>query len=128
MLNSFIIVLREGFESFLLVAVILAYLRKSGQQWLNTSVYLAIALALAAGTIVATAADARIALNRISLNRISLNRISANRIAFNGMTANAAKADQATANPDAKDAVPAQNKQPGEGSVSAVMSVELPSQ
>ena len=48
MLNSFIIVLREGFESFLLVAVILAYLRKSGQQWLNSSVYLAIALALAA--------------------------------------------------------------------------------
>jgi high-affinity iron transporter len=48
MLNSFIIVLREGFESFLLVAVILAYLRKSGQQWLNTSVYVAIALALAA--------------------------------------------------------------------------------
>ena len=48
MLNSFIIVLREGFESFLLVAVILAYLRKSGQQWLNTSVYAAIALALAA--------------------------------------------------------------------------------
>ena len=48
MLNSFIIVLREGFESFLLVAVILAYLRKSGQQWLNTSVYIAIATALAA--------------------------------------------------------------------------------
>jgi len=48
MLNSFIIVLREGFESFLLVAVILAYLRKSGHQWLNTSVYAAIALALAA--------------------------------------------------------------------------------
>ncbi len=48
MLNSFIIVLREGFESFLLVAVILAYLRKSGQQWLNASVYVAIALALAA--------------------------------------------------------------------------------
>lgn len=48
MLNSFIIVLREGFESFLLVAVILAYLRKSGQKWLNTSVYVAIAAALAA--------------------------------------------------------------------------------
>lgn len=48
MLNSFIIVLREGFESFLLVAVILAYLRKSGQQWLNSSVYLAISVALAA--------------------------------------------------------------------------------
>jgi high-affinity iron transporter len=48
MLNSFIIVLREGFESFLLVAVILAYLRKSEQRWLNSSVYIAIALGLAA--------------------------------------------------------------------------------
>lgn len=48
MLNSFIIVLREGFESFLLVAVILAYLNKSGQRWLNSSVYVAIAVALAA--------------------------------------------------------------------------------
>ncbi|HKS11262.1 MAG TPA: FTR1 family protein [Pyrinomonadaceae bacterium] len=48
MLNSFIIVLREGFESFLLVAVILAYLRKSGQKWLSTPVYVAIAAALAA--------------------------------------------------------------------------------
>lgn len=48
MLNSFIIVLREGFESFLLVAVILSYLRKSGQKWLSSSVYVAIALGLAA--------------------------------------------------------------------------------
>jgi high-affinity iron transporter len=48
MLNSFIIVMREGFESFLLVAVILAYLRKSEQRWLNPSVYAAIAIALAA--------------------------------------------------------------------------------
>jgi high-affinity iron transporter len=48
MLNSFIILMREGFESFLLVAVILAYLRKSEQKWLNSSVYVAIALALAA--------------------------------------------------------------------------------
>jgi high-affinity iron transporter len=48
MLNSFIIVMREGFESFLLVAVILAYLRKSGQKWLTTPVYVAIVLALAA--------------------------------------------------------------------------------
>ena len=48
MLNSFIIVLREGFESFLLVAVILAYLRKSEQKWLNSSVYIAIGVALAA--------------------------------------------------------------------------------
>ncbi len=48
MLNSFIIVLREGFESFLLVAVILSYLRKSGQKWLTSSVYAAIAVALSA--------------------------------------------------------------------------------
>jgi len=48
MLNSFIIVMREGFESFLLVAVILAYLRKSGQKWLISSVYVAIAVALSA--------------------------------------------------------------------------------
>lgn len=48
MLNSFIIVMREGFESFLLVAVILAYLRKSDQKWLNVPVYLAIVVALAA--------------------------------------------------------------------------------
>jgi high-affinity iron transporter len=46
MLNSFIIVLREGFESFLLVAVILSYLRKSQQRWLSSAVYVAIALAL----------------------------------------------------------------------------------
>jgi len=46
MLNAFIIVLREGFESFLLVAVILTYLRKSGQKWLTPAVYVAIALAL----------------------------------------------------------------------------------
>src|SRR5712664_3354129 len=48
MLNSFIIVLREGFESFLLVAVILSYLRKSEQIWLSSAVYLAIALGLTA--------------------------------------------------------------------------------
>src|SRR5438552_18101102 len=48
MLNSFIIVLREGFESFLLVAVILSYLRKSGQRWLSLAVYVAIALGLMA--------------------------------------------------------------------------------
>src|SRR5690348_8164918 len=53
MLNSFIIVMREGFESFLLVAVILAYLRKSGQKWLTSSVYIAIALGLSASAGVA---------------------------------------------------------------------------
>jgi high-affinity iron transporter len=47
MLNSFIIVLREGFESFLLVAVILSYLHKAGQKWLTSVVYVAIALGLA---------------------------------------------------------------------------------
>lgn len=46
MLNSFIIVLREGFESFLLVAVILSYLRKAGQKSLLTAVYVAILLGL----------------------------------------------------------------------------------
>jgi high-affinity iron transporter len=48
MLQSFIIVLREGFESFLLVAVILSYLIKSGQKWLTSAVYVAIAMGLAA--------------------------------------------------------------------------------
>ncbi len=46
MLNSFIIVFREGFESFLLVAVILSYLRKSGQKWLTSVVFVGIAVAL----------------------------------------------------------------------------------
>ena len=46
MLQSFIIVLREGFESFLLVAVILSYLRKSGQRQLAPAVYWAIAASL----------------------------------------------------------------------------------
>ena len=47
MLQSFIIILREGFESFLLVAVILAYLRKSGRPQLTAAVYSAIAFGLA---------------------------------------------------------------------------------
>jgi len=46
MLQSFIIILREGFESFLLVAVIFSYLRKSGQRQLASAVYLAVAVAL----------------------------------------------------------------------------------
>jgi len=61
MLNSFIIVLREGFESFLLVGVILAYLRKSGQTWLNSAVYVALALGLsvsaALGYVLATGVE-----------------------------------------------------------------------
>jgi high-affinity iron transporter len=48
MLNAFIIVLREGFEAFLIVAIIFSYLRKTGQKWLATAVYAAIATALVA--------------------------------------------------------------------------------
>src|SRR5215813_5879326 len=47
MLQSFIIILREGFESFLLVAVIFSYLRKSGRKQLTSAVYSGIAAALA---------------------------------------------------------------------------------
>ena len=48
MFSSFIIVLREGFESFLLVAVILSYLRKAQLKWLSSAVYVGIVLALSA--------------------------------------------------------------------------------
>ncbi|HEU5236717.1 MAG TPA: FTR1 family protein, partial [Pyrinomonadaceae bacterium] len=47
MLQSFIIILREGFESFLLVAVIFSYLRKSGRKQLTSAVYSGIGVALA---------------------------------------------------------------------------------
>lgn len=47
MLQSFIIILREGFESFLLVAVILSYLRKSGQRPLVPAVFWAVGVGLA---------------------------------------------------------------------------------
>lgn len=46
MMTSFIMVLREGFESFLIVAVILSYLRAIGRTWLNTSVYVGILVSL----------------------------------------------------------------------------------
>jgi len=46
MLQSFIIVLREGFESFLLVAVIFSYLRKSGRRQLAPAVLWAIGVGL----------------------------------------------------------------------------------
>ena len=48
MLNAFIIVLREGFEAFLIVAIIFSYLRKTGQRWLTPAVYGAIVVALVA--------------------------------------------------------------------------------
>src|SRR5262245_14975146 len=47
MLNAFIIVLREGFEAFLIVAIIFSYLRKTGQRWLTPAVYTATAMAVA---------------------------------------------------------------------------------
>jgi high-affinity iron transporter len=51
MLNAFIIVLREGFEAFLIVSIVIAYLRKTGRGSLQPAVYAAIgtALALSAG-------------------------------------------------------------------------------
>jgi high-affinity iron transporter len=52
-LQSFIIVLREGFESFLLVAVILSYLTKSGRKQLNSAVFTAIAAGIALSVAVA---------------------------------------------------------------------------
>ena len=47
MLPALIIVFREGFEAFLSVAIILAYLRKTGRQALTPAVYWGIAVALA---------------------------------------------------------------------------------
>jgi high-affinity iron transporter len=48
MLNAFIIVLREGFEAFLIVSIVFSYLRKTGQKALTPAVYAAIAASLAA--------------------------------------------------------------------------------
>src|SRR6185369_1160149 len=48
MFNAFIIVLREGFEAFLIVAIIHSYLRKTGQKALTPAVYAAIATAVGA--------------------------------------------------------------------------------
>lgn len=50
MLQAFIIVLREGFEAFLIVALILAYLRKTERKWLAPVVYGAVAAAAAVST------------------------------------------------------------------------------
>src|SRR6187455_2420956 len=48
MLNALIIVFREGFEAFLTVAIIFAYLRKTGRDWLRPVVYWGIATSIAA--------------------------------------------------------------------------------
>src|SRR4051794_28188607 len=68
MLSSFIIILREGFESFLLVAVILTYLKKSGFRWLTSAVYVAIAAGLSASA--ALGYVLRVGVERETLQRI----------------------------------------------------------
>lgn len=47
MLNALIIIFREGFEAFLTVAIIFAYLRKTGRDWLRPAVYSGIAVSIA---------------------------------------------------------------------------------
>jgi high-affinity iron transporter len=48
MLPALIIVFREGFEAFLTVAIILAYLRKTNRDWLRPAVYWGIAVSIVA--------------------------------------------------------------------------------
>lgn len=48
MLPALIIVFREGFEAFLSVAIIFAYLRKTGRDWLRSAVYWGIAASVVA--------------------------------------------------------------------------------
>ncbi len=48
MLNALIIVFREGFEAFLTVAIIVAYLRKTGRDWLRPAVYWGIIVSIVA--------------------------------------------------------------------------------
>jgi len=46
MLNALIIIFREGFEAFLTVAIIFAYLRKTGRDWLRPAVFAGIAVSV----------------------------------------------------------------------------------
>src|ERR671928_655013 len=48
MLPALIIVFREGFEAFLTVAIILAFLRKTGRDWLRPAVYAGIVASIVA--------------------------------------------------------------------------------
>lgn len=48
MFNSFMITLREGIEAFLIVAITLAYLRKTGREALGRAVYVGIGVAVVA--------------------------------------------------------------------------------
>lgn len=51
MLPALIIVFREGFEAFLTVAIILAYLKKTGRDWLRPTVYWGIAASVAVSAV-----------------------------------------------------------------------------
>ncbi len=46
MIPAFIVVFREGFEAFLGVAVILAFLEKAGRNWLRPTVYVAVGVSI----------------------------------------------------------------------------------
>lgn len=46
MLQALIIVFREGFESFLTVAIVFAYLKKTGRDWLRPAVWWGIAISV----------------------------------------------------------------------------------
>jgi len=48
MLSALIIIFREGFEAFLSVAIILAYLRKTNRDWLRPAVHAGIAVSIVA--------------------------------------------------------------------------------
>jgi len=51
MLQALIIVFREGFESFLTVAIIFAYLRKTGRDWLRPAVWWGIGMSIVASAL-----------------------------------------------------------------------------
>jgi high-affinity iron transporter len=51
MIQALIIVFREGFESFLTVAIIFAYLRKTNRDWLRPAVWWGIAVSIVASFI-----------------------------------------------------------------------------
>ena len=48
MLSPFVIIFREGFEAFLTVAIIFAYLRKTQRDWLRPAVYAGIVVSIVA--------------------------------------------------------------------------------
>jgi len=62
MLNAFVITLREGLEAFLIVAITLAYLRKTGRYRLVPAVYwgvvLSVVVSIIAGVLLARASNA----------------------------------------------------------------------